>query len=198
MSTSKKKAVPVKDVAPARKGIKDDAGRKPAIQRSAEYEAALAGYSRGLELLHQKDPAQALPLFRDIERLRVDEPVLAERARTYAAICERRLAGSAGAPRTAEEAYHFGVVKANAGALDDALRLLDSAVEQEPGNASFLYARASVRGLQGNAPAAAADLKKSIALDPHLRHQVGNDEDFENVRDEAVFIDVIEPTPTGV
>jgi tetratricopeptide (TPR) repeat protein len=185
----KKKAVPSKP-APVET-------KKVVPQRSAAYEAALAQYAEGLDLLHKGELAGALERFQGIRKMSGEEPVLAERAKTYATICERKLAAPAIRPESGEECYHLGVLRANAGALDEALQLLDRAVERDPANASYFYARASVRALQGNAHAAAADLKKSISLDPHVRFQVGNDDDFSRVRDEAVFIDVIEPTPTG-
>ena len=50
---------------------------------------------------------------------------------------------------------------------------------------------------QGNAEAAVADLRKSISIDPLIRFQLINDSDFEQIRDEATFIDLIEPTPSG-
>lgn len=191
---STKKASPSKTTSAVGNSIE---AKKSIPQRSAAYEAALAQYAQGLDLLHKGDFATALDRFRSINPLRSEEPVLAERAGTYATICERKLAAPAPRPESADACYHLGVVKANEGSLDEALLLLDRAVEREPGNASYLYARASVRALQGNAQASAADLKKSISLDPHVRFQVGNDDDFARVRDEAVFIDVIEPTPPG-
>jgi hypothetical protein len=54
-----------------------------------------------------------------------------------------------------------------------------------------------VRGLQGNAEGAAAELKKSVALEPKFRFQATSDSDFDKVRDEAAFIDIIEPSNAG-
>ena len=51
--------------------------------------------------------------------------------------------------------------------------------------------------MQGNAVAAVEDLRQAIAADPKLRYQAANDGDFEKIRDEAAFIDLIEPTPAG-
>jgi tetratricopeptide (TPR) repeat protein len=198
MTTKKKTATPKVVSKKTGKPADEEKAPKPSVTpKSAEFEEALRDYALGLELLHKGEHEQALHHFGGIQRLSAEEPVLAERAKTYAAICARKLAGPGRAPQTADECYHLGVVKANEGALDEAAGLFDRAVELEPTNASYLYARASVRGLQGNPHAAAADLKKAIALEPRLRHQVGNDDDFASVRDEAVFIDVIEPTPAG-
>ena len=86
---------------------------------------------------------------------------------------------------------------ANSGNLDEAWSLLEKATLQRPNDASILYARASVRGLQGNVDGAAAELKKSVALDPKFRFQAASDSDFDKVRDEAAFIDIIEPSNAG-
>lgn len=172
---------------------------KPAPpQHSEAYQAALRDYTSAIELIGKGEYAKARELFRAIAVGHPDEPVIAERARTFTAVCERKLAPPRAEAGTAEELYSLGVVRTNEGKLGEAIQLLDRAVQQEPGSASFLYARASVRALQGNAETAAADLRKAVSLDPRFRYQATNDPDFEKIRDEAVFIDVIEPTPEGV
>jgi tetratricopeptide (TPR) repeat protein len=88
-------------------------------------------------------------------------------------------------------------VAANDGKVDEALQMLDKAVALAPESARNLYARASAHALKGQAQRAAADLRQAVEREPVLRFQASNDPDFENVRDEAAFIDVIEPTPTG-
>ena len=40
-------------------------------------------------------------------------------------------------------------------------------------------------------------LRRAVAAEPTLRFQASNDSDFERIRDDAAFIDVIEPTPAG-
>ncbi len=49
----------------------------------------------------------------------------------------------------------------------------------------------------GNAEAAIGDLRQAIALEPQTRFQAVNDSDFERIREEPAFIDIIEPTPSG-
>lgn len=175
---------------------KPDAAR-PAPRHSATYERAVAEFGEALELLHKGRPAEALAKFRAIAAEHDEELGLAERARGFIAVCERRTAGPASTPQTAEALYLEGVAASNAGRFDEALRMLDRAVDLRPQDAAYFYARASVRALQGQADAASADLRRAIQLDGKLRFQALNDPDFEKVRDEASFIDVIEPTPTG-
>jgi tetratricopeptide (TPR) repeat protein len=164
---------------------------------SETYEAALGKYTQGLELIHAGDYMAAIDLFTTIAMDNPDEPELAERARSYVAVCSRKLASDPEQPTNADGLYHFGVHRANDGRLDEALELLNRGLEIEAGSARMLYARASVYALKGQADAAVADLRKAIEGDPKLRYQAGNDPDFETIRDEASFIDVIEPTPTG-
>ncbi len=166
-------------------------------EHSAAYEATMGSYAAALDLVHKREYATALEGFLAVEKAAVEEPELAERARTYAAVCNRKLAPPPVWPTSAEDRYHLGVVRANEGSVEEAIRLYDVALQQEPGSARILYARASARALQANTSAAVADLRQAVAADAKCRHQAANDPDFERIRDEAAFIDVIEPTPTG-
>ena len=164
---------------------------------SESYQAVLRDYAAALELIHKREYARALEFFQAIEKASLEEPELAERARTYATFCARRLAPPQPQPATAEDCYQLGVVRANEGRLEEAIQLFDAALHREPSSARVIYARAAARGLQGATAAAVADLRQAIASEPRLRHQAANDPDFDKIRDEAAFIDVIEPTPAG-
>ena len=179
-------------------GRSPDVGtRPPAPQRSAAYEGAIRDLTAAIEHLHRERVAEALAIFRRIAAEHGDEFALAERARTYSRICEGRLAGPGGPPETPEDLYRHGVAASNAGRFDDAVALLGQAVSKAPGDASYLYARAAALAQTGDAHRASEDLRRAIQIEPRLRFQAGNDPDFERVRDEAIFIDVIEPSPAG-
>lgn len=165
-----------------------------ATQPSELYQRALREYGEALELLHGKEYAKAREAFRAVEVSYPDEPELADRSRTYARICDRRLEPEPEEPTSSEERFQMGVFHANRGDLDRAKRLLDGAIEAEPDSPKFFYARASVLALQGNAERAVADLRKAAELRPDIRFQAANDPDFERIRDDADFIDVIEPS----
>jgi tetratricopeptide (TPR) repeat protein len=169
----------------------------PGPARSGVYDAVIAEYAAAMERLRQGDFPGALERFRKVHRGNPEEPELAERAGVYALICERRLAQPAPEPTTARERFHRGVMLANAGALDEAVRLLSRALEDDPHSADYLYARASTWALKGAAERAVADLRQAIAVDPTVRFQAAGDPDFERIREEPSFIDIIEPTPTG-
>lgn len=198
MASTKKKAPASNEAA---------AGTAPEFARSAPavkprniaaYEAALEQFSAGTALFSKGQFAEALPQYEAVAAAASDdEPILADRARTYASICRRKGAAPAAGSTDADTLYHRGVVAANAGRLDEAWSFLEQASGHRPNDASILYARATVRGLQGNAEGAASELKKSVAIDPKFRFQAASDSDFDKVRDEASFIDIIEPSNAG-
>jgi len=186
--TSKKKAPESKVAAP--KATKTQ--QKP--RHTAAYDEALGEFAAALERLRAGSYPEALEKLRAVRTANPDETALVARARMYETICERKLAPPDREPGTPEELYLHGVVRANVGRLDESLGLLDRAVAAVPGSAAYLYARAAVRAQKGMADGAASDLRLAIASDPACRHQAANDPDFERIRDEAVFIDVMEPS----
>ena len=190
-----RKAVPAK-AAPTRKAPRtaDAPVRAP---HSEAYETALRAYGEALDLLRRKDFAGALERFRAVEAANRNEPELADRARTYAILCNRKLAPPDRAPQSTEERYYLGILRGNQGRFDEAASLLDQALAAEPASPRVLYARASIRALQGKTEQAVADLRAAIAGEPLLRHQAANDPDYERIRNEAAFIDVIEPSHAG-
>ena len=88
--------------------------------------------------------------------------------------------------------------KSNAGEWDEALRIFDEITQASPSTATYIYARASTHALKGNAEAAINDLRMAISFDAQIRFQAVNDSDFEGIREEPAFIDIIEPTSSGV
>lgn len=160
------------------------------------YEKAVVAFAEALQQLHGGQFAAALATFETIESTLKDEPSVTERARMYAAVCRSRLAPERLDPTTADDCYNDAVVLSNRGEHDEALRLLNRAL-QEKTAAKFLYARASVHALKRNSEAAIGDLRQAIAAEPQIRFQAVNDSDFESIREEPAFIDIIEPTPAG-
>ena len=197
MPTTKKKTpgAPAESV-PEAQPMSRTAQVKP--RNIAAYEAAVADFGTACEFFARGQFAEAKTLFESVAvAASADEPILADRSRTNASICAKKTAPPRTGGDDAESYYHSGVVAANSGLLDEAWSFLEKATELRPADASILYARASVRGLQGNANGAATELKKSIAIDPIYRYQAVSDSDFDKVRDEAAFIDVIEPSHAG-
>ncbi|HXV74875.1 MAG TPA: tetratricopeptide repeat protein [Candidatus Polarisedimenticolaceae bacterium] len=173
--------------------------KKPADNAShhQQYEEALNRFGVAIGLLQSGAVDEARQAFIELERANAEEPALADRARSYRKICERRLAPPPAPPQDADGLYVAGVIASNNGDYDEALALLERALRQTPDSPKVLYARASTWSLKGNAEAAVAELRRAIAVDPRVRFQAANDPDFEPIREEPAFIDIIEPTPSG-
>ena len=176
---------------------------RPSTQQSGNpahqlaFEAAIAEFATAVQHIYEGKYTEARATLEKIAGSDLDEPELLERARSYLRICDGRTAPAAEEPRTADECYHHGVVLTNAGRYAESLALFNRTLQEQPDSARALYARASVWALQSKADAAVTDLRQAIAIDPQLRFQAVNDPDFELVREEPSFIDIIEPTPTG-
>jgi len=162
-----------------------------------EFDRSVNEFEAALGLLNQRQWEQAHAAFAKLAEVHPHEPHLAERARTYARICRRHFGDQRAEPKNAEERYREGVGLTNEGRYDDAIGLLTRALEDHPTSADYLYARASAYALKGNVEAAIGDLRQSIRHSAQYRFQAANDPDFEQIREEPAFIDIIEPTPTG-
>lgn len=161
------------------------------------YEEALGDFAAALELLHGGSYDEATGKFEEILGLLPEETGLADRARAYIAVCRRKTAPPPEDPRTTDDLYYTGVMLANDGRLEDAMASLNRALEADPESATILYARAMIWAKSKKTEEAISDLRKALMIDPLLRFQLANDSDFEKIRDEAAFIDIIEPTPSG-
>lgn len=161
------------------------------------YEAAHAEYTAAIELLRKREFAAARERFEGLTKNYPQESEMVERSRTYIKICDRRLHVDPMDVDNAEECYYRATVLCNEGRAEEAVSLLDRALVHDPTSVRVLYARACAWALQKDAERAVSDLRSAIAVDPSVRFQAANDIDFELIREEPAFIDVIEPTPAG-
>ncbi len=167
-----------------------------ATDESLAYETAVKDYASALDLLRKGDFERAKEQLRAVQAAVSNEPELVDRAEIYVRVCDRKLAGKPATP-SGKERYRQAVFLSNAGDPDAAIALLDGALAEDPTSVESLYVRACAWALKGAAEKAVRDLRQAISLDPKVRFQAVNDPDFEKIREEPAFIDIIEPTPTG-
>jgi len=181
--------------------MKDDQPSAEAAESAArheqEYSRLVAQFAEALATFNKGDFVAAKTQFEELLGACHEEPVMTDRTLVYIRICERKLAPASTEAQTAQERYYHAVILANEGRADEALPLLDRALREDPSSATYLYARASVWAMKANVDAAVSDLRQAIAVDPQVRFQAANDPDFEKIREEPAFIDIIEPTPSG-
>jgi len=168
-----------------------------ATDEARAYATAIKDYSAALGLVRKGEFERAKEQLRAVQAAVTNEPELVDRAAIYIRICDRRLAAEPEAP-SGHERYRQAVFLSNAGDPDAAIQLLDSTLAEDPTSVESLYVRACAWALKGTADRAVRDLRQAISFDPKIRFQAVNDPDFENIREEPAFIDIIEPTPAGV
>jgi tetratricopeptide (TPR) repeat protein len=167
------------------------------VDPSEAYQAAVGEFSAAGEQMHRGEYDAARGRFEKLAAENLDEPALSERSRMFARVCAERSAPPE-TPRTDPESrYLEAVMLSNDGESDAAIAILTELFQRDPTSADYAYARACAYALKGNAEAAIGDLRQAISLDPTVRFQAVNDSDFEQIREEPAFIDIIEPTPSG-
>ncbi len=168
-----------------------------AAGQAEAYAKAVESFGAALQIMRTGDHAKAREALLQLDNSLDAEPELAERTRSYIRICERRLTPEPPSPQSVVDCFERAVFELNNGEWDIAIRLLDQALQQEPNSVNCLYARAAAWALQGKADRAVNDLRQAISMEPSIRFQAVNDTDFERIREEPAFIDIIEPTPAG-
>jgi Flp pilus assembly protein TadD len=103
---------------------------------------------------------------------------IADKARSYFQICERKTARPDVDFSTAEDHFNYGVERMNARDMDKARHHLERALELEPAGDHILYTIALCRGLSGDGNGACENLKRAISLEPKNRILARQDPEF--------------------
>ena len=177
-----------------KKGSEVSEAEAPQAPKRAEaYEKALALFQAAFEQLGNRDIAAARAGFERILAEHPEETEICDRVRVYLRFCERAEAETPPAPEGSEQLYLHGVYHANRGELDEALSFFDRGLSQEPEAENLLYASAVALAQGGRTAEAMKRLGRAIAVNAENRILALNDPDFESVRDEPEFIDLVEP-----
>jgi len=103
---------------------------------------------------------------------------VADKARSYGQICERKIARPAMEFRTAEDHFYFGVERLNARDLEQARHHFSRALRLQPEGDHILYTLALCCGFAGDMDGAYENLKRAIDLDSRNRAMARQDSEF--------------------
>lgn len=145
-------------------------------QPDAQYLAGMKNFENAVRYFQKQQYDKAREGFAKL--LEASSPEVADRARAYLRLCEKKLGQRAGTPKTAQEFYDLGVAHLNSRNLDAALEALNKADALDPNRDHIRYALAVGHALQGNIDAAFEHLKAAIDLQPKIRFQARHDEDL--------------------
>ena len=165
----------------------------PPPARSAQHDAAMEEYEKGIRLFQQKDYAKAIPRFEAIIEQFKDEPSVGDRARMYLRICTQE--GAARKPlrqtRAPEQAAEVGVYLLNLGEFKEAVRHLEKALERDPNDPHAHVSLAAAQVGAGDTEGAMTSLRKAIAIDPRARVWVQAISDFDDLEDDEAYLDLM-------
>jgi tetratricopeptide (TPR) repeat protein len=157
--------------------------------RSAQHEAALAEYEKGVRLFQQKDYSKAVLRFQTVLEQYPAELAIGDRARTYLRIAEGAVQERRPVEQTKDpqQAYEVGVFLLNDGQFKEALRHLERAAEHRGAEEGVLVSLASAQVQCGDHAAALATLERVLGLDESARYRVRAMSDFAPLADLPQF-----------
>jgi len=180
--------------------MKKAAPRKPAKAPATTatntwmiHEKALKEFERGVGLLQKQSYSEAIERFQAIVGSFPQEKELTDRAQVYLRICQNVLERKEPQPRKPEDFFYFGVIKANEANYDEAVKFLEKALQANPKDEKVHYVMASTLAAKGDRREALDHLREAIELNAANRIYARNDPDFEPIRDDDNFQNLIHP-----
>ena len=135
---------------PTKKVAKSPAPAAPGGNTWNIQEKALKEMERGLQALHKQSWSDAATHFQAIVDGYPQEKELQDRAQMYARVARNHMAADGGSQRgKPEDLFYLGVMKANEADYDQAVELLDRALQHDPKDERSHYVLAATRALKG-------------------------------------------------
>lgn len=156
-------------------------------RKKDDYQKALSLYSQGIKEYRHQDYEKAISFFENLMETYPDEHELVDRARVYLTICKRGFRKETISPRTLDDYLFYGQMKINQGDYDEAIRLLEKALEfrRDEGRVYYMMATAYVQS--GRPDDCLEALKKAIQKDKSLAILSQNEPDFEPLWEDKRF-----------
>jgi Tfp pilus assembly protein PilF len=170
--------------------------KKAAAVTDRRSQQALDLFERAAKALGKHDWGRARDYLDSLIESHPDQRDLLERARAYRAVCERALSDARKAPfrpKGFEDLLNHGVFLHNRGEFEEALKVLRQAAEIHPKNEHVLYCLAATAARAGDSATALKALRSAIAVSPANRAQARGDSDFDPIREDEEFIELVHP-----
>ena len=171
--------------------------KKPAPVIDRRSQQALDLFERAAKALGKHDWEKARDLLDSLIESHPDQRDLLERARSYRMVCERSLSEAkrpAFRPKGFDDLLNHGVFLHNRGEFEEALKVLRQAAEIHPKNEHVLYCLAATSARAGDSAAALKALRAAIAVSPANRAQARGDSDFDPIREDEEFMELVHPS----
>jgi tetratricopeptide (TPR) repeat protein len=161
--------------------VKEEKSKKDA------YEKALAAFSEAMKEFHKGRLDRAQELLKSfIEKFDTEKELL-DRARVYLQMTQERGKKEMAAPKTVDDYIFQSIYRINSRAYEEALKLLEKALEMKADEGRVYYLMADAYILMGKAEEAMECLKKAFQRDKVYRTLAQNEIDFEPIWDDKKF-----------
>jgi tetratricopeptide (TPR) repeat protein len=155
---------------------KTGAAKTLTAEQPSANDQQLKAYEEAVRHFSQGEFDRARHLFLDAAK--GPAPNIADKARSYASVCERRTSRVEIHLSTAEDHFNYGVERMNARDLERALHHLSEALAKQPKGDHILYTLALCCGIAGDGDGACENLKRAIELEPRNRILARQDPEF--------------------
>lgn len=161
-----------------------------ADRRSAQ---AVELFEKAMKALGKRDYGKAQEHFEALLAGHAEDRDVAERAQLYLGLCRRALDKKpAFKPKGFDELLQYGVYLHNRGEHADALKAFGQAVELQPKNEHALYCVSVAAAQAGDVARALKALREAILANPASRAQARADSDFEPIRENEEFLEILD------
>ncbi len=151
------------------------------------YEKALSAYSEAMREFHKGRMEKAQELLKSFLEKYDTEKELVDRARMYLEITQEKGKKETVSLKTVDDYFHYSVYKMNTGDHEEALKLLEKALEMKEDEGRIYYFMATAYVLMGKTEEALEHLKKAFQKDKFYRTLAQNETDFEPLWEDKKF-----------
>jgi tetratricopeptide (TPR) repeat protein len=164
-----------------RSHVKDEKAKKDI------YEKAFLAYGEALREFHKGKMDKAQELLKSFLEKYDTEKELVDRAKMYLELTREKGKKETISLKTIDDYYYYSVYKTNRGDYEEALKLLEKALEMKEDEGRIYYLMADVYILMGKTEEALEFLKKAFQKDKFYRTLAQNETDFEPLWEDKKF-----------
>ena len=151
------------------------------------YQKALAAFEQVMKVFHKGNYEKASDLFVAFLEKHDSENEFVDRAKVYLKICDRHVKKDAMSLKFFDDYYQNGILKANNGEYEEALKMLMKAQSLEPKEGKVFYLLSSVYCRLDQPEKCLEYLESAVALDSYFAILAQNEEDFSSFKEDEKF-----------
>jgi tetratricopeptide (TPR) repeat protein len=151
------------------------------------YDKALSAYGEAMREFHKGKWDKAQELLKSFLEKYDTEKELVDRARMYLEITHEKGKKETVSLKTVDDYFYYSAYKINTGDYEEALKLLEKALEMKEDEGKIYYLMADACILAGKTEEALEHLKKAFQKDRFYRILAQNETDFEPLWEDKKF-----------